>query len=156
MGICGHTMEVFRFPFICGLAGCVHAMHLVLTRGIATSPPCSLATIPALERPGCCRQSGAGVNSGPTRGPGVCWCVGSFLLAVRKNSAPQPAELLSVPSHKLADFPLNVHIILAWLLNECRRCWEMHVDLQTAGDIVWFTETPIADKILIKATSHSL
>lgn len=59
----------------------------------------------------------------------MCWCVGSFLLAVRETSALQPVELLPVPSHELADCSLNAHIILAWLLNECRKYWEMHVDL---------------------------
>lgn len=92
-------MEVFRFPFVCELAGCVHEKHLGLTRGIATSPPCSLATMLLLLGLACCRQLGAEADSGLTRGPGLFWCVGSLLLAVRETSALQPAELLPVPSH---------------------------------------------------------
>lgn len=133
VGICRHTMEIFRFPFICELAGCVHAMHVGLTRGIATYSPCSLATMPARERLALLQIVGSRGKLCPHR---VCWCVGSFLLAAREISALQPAELLPVPSRELADFSLNAHLILAWLLNECRKCWEIHVDLYTAGDLV--------------------
>lgn len=128
VGICRHTTEVFRFPFVCELAGCVHAMHLGLTRGTATSPACSLATMAALVRPGSLQALGSRGRLWPHKGSrGVLVC--GVLLAVREASALQPAELLPVPSHELADFSLNAHIILARLLNECRECWEMHVDL---------------------------
>lgn len=129
VGICRHTVEVFRFPFVCELAGCVHAMHLGLTGRKATSPACSLATMGALVRPALLQAVRNGGRLWPHKGPRVCWCVGSFLLASKETSALQPAELLPVPSHELAGFSLNAHIILAWLLNECRECWEVHVDL---------------------------
>lgn len=78
---------------------------------------------------------------------------GIMLLGCQGNQC-EPAELLTVFSHQLANFSLNEHIILAWLLDECRKHWEMHVDLQTAGDLAWFTETPVAEKVFMKTASH--
>lgn len=70
----------------------------------------------ALVRPGSLQALGSRGGLWPHKGPGVCWCVGSFLWAVRETCALQPAEVLPVPSHELADFSLNAYIILAWLL----------------------------------------
>lgn len=55
--------------------------------------------------------------------------MGTCLLDAKGTGAHRLAELLPVSSHQVAGFSLSEHAILARLSNECRKRWEVRVDL---------------------------